>query len=77
MPSERSIVLLLSLDPLEVEGPLLPEEFGVSNLSAAGESTLVFVGELDTPDLTGTLYRWEAGTNEVMEVADGFVVADG
>ncbi len=44
---------------------------------SAGESTLVFVGELDTPDLTGTLYRWEAGTKEVMEIAEGFVVADG
>ena len=77
VPSERSIVLLLSLDPLTVEGPLLPEEFGPSDLSSAGASTLVFVGELETPELTGTLYRWEPGSAGVSTIADGYVVADG
>jgi hypothetical protein len=76
VPSERHVVLLLSLDPLTVEGPLLPHPTGVSHLSAAGDSTLVYIGELGR-DLAGTLYRWEAGSNAAEMIADGYVVADG
>ena len=76
VPSDRHVVLFLSLDPLTVEGALLPHVTGVSSLSAAGNSTLVYVGELGD-DLAGTLYRWEADSNETSVIAEGFVVADG